>query len=399
MKIQQTKKNIFGFGLTSCFNDFSHEMATAILPAFIQHLVGTAYAPSMLGLVSGISDAASSLVKVWSGMITDRIKNYKIFLIIGYTLTPLFSGLIGSATYLWQVLFYKTIAWVGRGLREPMRDTWIARIVPPSRYGQAFGFVRAFDTVGAIMGPLTAFFALQYCSLRTIFFLSFIPGIASVLALMLLTKEEKADTTLAPRMYHWKNQLQALPKNFNYFAVIMLLFGLGNFNKIMIIYRAQEVFTGESVSSIVATGWAILFYTFFNIIRSISEYTLGTLSDYMSRKNLLAIMGFGLFGVASVILALAPTTLIPWLIILISAAISTGTITSIEKAYSAQLLPEAVRGTGFGLLQMLDGVGDLASSIIVGLLWSSFSPQSGFIYAAVISFITTVMLILFKEKH
>jgi MFS family permease len=395
-KQYQIKKNIFGFGLTSSFNDFSHEMATAVLPAFVEQLVGQASTPSMLGIISGISDAAASLVRVYSGILTDRIKNYKFFLIIGYALTPLFSGLIGTANYIWQIMLYKTIAWTGKGLREPMRDTWIAQIVHPSRYGQAFGFVRAFDTVGAILGPLVAFIALKYCSLRTIFFISFIPGIASVAALILLTKEEKVHA-ITQHVYHWKQQLQNLPKRFNYFVAIMFIFGIGNFNKMLIIYRAQEVFTGEKVSSVVATSWAILLYVLFNIVRSISEYSLGTLSDYVSRKNILAIMGFGLFGLASSILMASPTSMIVWFIIFLAAGISTGTVTSVEKAYSAQLLPTNVRGTGFGLLQMFDGIGDLASSVIVGYLWVGISPASGFLYAAVMSFIAMILLLFFNE--
>src|ERR1700722_17914522 len=184
-KLQWLKENIFGFGLTSFFNDFSHEMTTAILPAFIQQLIGASHAPLALGLISGISDASASFIKVWAGIIADRLKRYKLFLIIGYGLTPLFVGIIGTANYLWQITVYKTIAWIGRGMREPVRDAWITQIVDQSNYGQAFGFVRALDTLGAIMGPLVAFFALKFYALSTIFLISFIPGIFSVLSLIL----------------------------------------------------------------------------------------------------------------------------------------------------------------------------------------------------------------------
>ncbi|MDR3550813.1 MAG: MFS transporter [Candidatus Babeliales bacterium] len=390
------KRNIFGFGFTSFFNDFSHEMTTAILPAFIQQLVGGAHAPLMLGIISGVSDFASSIVKVWSGLLTDRLKRYKLFLIVGYALTPLFVGIIGTAQYIWQVLLYKTIAWIGRGIREPMRDTWITQSVSPEYYGQAFGFVRAFDTLGSIAGPLVVFFMLKKYSLQTIFFVSLIPGLLSVLALIFFTHEEIHHQYIA-KYHNWIDHLKKLSKKFNYFIFIMFIFGIANFNKMLIIFRAQEALTGQSGSSIIATGWAVLLYVLFNIIRAMSEYGLGTLSDYQSRKNILAFCGFGLFGIINILLMFSSHSLLMWGAIFLGAGMSTGAVTALEKSYAALLLPPELRGTGFGLLQMMDGIGDLISSIVVGFLWAALAPVYGFFYAVIMSFIATILLFNFKD--
>ncbi|HZW60643.1 MAG TPA: MFS transporter [Candidatus Babeliales bacterium] len=389
-------QTLVGLGLTSLFNDFSHEMTTAILPAFIQQIVSGSEAALIVGIISGVSDAATSIFKIISGVITDRIKRYKPLLIIGYGITPLFIGLIGTACTTFQILTYKTIAWTGRGLREPIRDTWLSYIVSSTYYGRAFGFQRAADTIGAILGPLTAFIALKYVTIRTIFFISLIPGAISLIVLILLTKQEELPQFKNP----YKNifdQFRQLPLPFNYFTFVMFIFGIGNFNKLLIIYRAQERIFGEAHSFITATAWAILLYTLFNCIRALSEFGFGTLSDFYSRTYILSFIGFGSFGVANCLLMSSSDSLLLWALIFILAGMSTGAVTAVEKAYAGQLLPEHIRGTGFGLLQMVDGVGDLASSIIVGALWRYICPNAGFIYAASLSFIAMIMLMIKKD--
>jgi MFS family permease len=236
------------------------------------------------------------------------------------------------------------------------------------------------------------FFLLNSYSLKTIFLISFIPGVISVLCLVFLTSE-KEEAPLQKTYLPWHKTITALPKNFNYFLMIMFLFGLGNFNKILFIYRTQELLSGES-SSLSALGWTILLYAFFNVIRAVGEFSIGTLSDYVSRKNLLAIIGFGLFGIASLGFMVTTPNYIFWFIIFACAGLSTGTITALEKAYAASMLPENIRGTGLGVLQAVDGIGDLFSSIIVGLLWHTACPAVGFLYAAVLSFAAMFLLVV-----
>lgn len=276
-----------------------------------------------------------------------------------------------------------------------MRDTWLAKIVPAAFYGRAFGLQRSWDTLGALIGPLTVFLLLKFnISLSTIFFLSIIPGMCAALSIIFLTSEEKRETSVDKQPF-FMEQLKILPAEFISFLWIMFLFGLGNFNQTLFIYRVQ-ILLGQEHSFVVATAQGVLLYAFFNIIRAISEFGMGTLSDYMNRKLLLAVFGFGFFGITAIGFMVQTTYIWFWLIFFGCAGFSAGTVKALEKAYAAYILPPAIRGAGFGVLQSLDGIGDLLSSIVVGFLWSVFSPATGFMYAAVLSFTAMIFLIIKK---
>ncbi len=388
-------RNMIGFCSASFFCDWCHEMGTGVLPMLVAQVVGAPYAPFALGTIQGVSDAGSTTMKLLSGWLADRVPFYKPFLIVGYGLTALFIPLIGTAHTFAAVLLYKIIAWLGRGIREPMRDTWIAKIVPSALYGRAFGLQRAWDTLGALIGPISVFFLLKMnCSLSSIFFLSAIPGIFSVLSIVFLTQEEKQSKS-HEKAINFFEQIKTLPAEFISFLGILFLFGVGNFNQALLIYRVQMLF-GQEKSLIVATSLGVLLYAFFNIIRAASEFGMGTLSDYVNRKLLLAVFGFGFFGITALGFMAQTTSMWFWLLCFGCAGISAGTVKALEKAHAAYILPESVRGLGMGLLQSVDGVGDLLSSMIVGFLWASVSPFIGLLYAATLSFITMILLVINK---
>jgi len=389
-------KNIFGLGLTSFFSDMSHEMTTAVLPAFLVSLVGNALAPQLLGIISGLSDAASSFVKTFAGWISDRIKKRKGLIVIGYATTGLFAGLTGLAASWWGVLWYRTLAWMGRGLREPPRDALIADSVSPKHYGRAFGFHRAMDTLGAIAGPLFVFFALAHVGIRSIFIYSFIPGILAVFVVVLLTKEKSKEDSGTRSIGFWKD-IAALPKEFRLFLFIMFLFGIANFNRTLLLLRMQEVLT-PTIGLILAGSFTILLYTLRNAVQAVANYLVGHLSDIFGRKVLLAFFGFFIFGIMSLGLAYPIPTFWFFVLIFILSGISAASYTALEKAYAADLLPSHLRGTGYGVLQTVDGIGDFVSSFMVGFLWSALSPSVGFIYATVLSFGSAMLLYTLRNK-
>jgi MFS family permease len=389
-------KNLIGFGLTSFFSDFCFEMTTPILPLFIEQLAGPAYGPLALGFIEGFANGFAACTRIIAGRIADKVKFYKPYLIAGYGVMPIFISLIGTASSVWLVALYKSIAWIFRAMREPIRDTWISKIIDPHYYGRAFGFHRALDSGGAVVGPLITFFIFKNVELPTIFYLALIPGLLSVSSLILLTHEKKEGERANLKLTPFVKTTKMLPRNFIQFLFIMLLFGLGNFNQTLLIYRAQEVFIGKADSFLIASGWSILFYVFFNIIRSMSEFSIGSLSDFINREKLLAILGFGAFGVTSLCFMVETTQALFWFLFFAIAGLSTGTVKALEKAHAATLLPENIRGTGLGILQAIDGVGDFASSAIVGALWSWWSPIAGFAYAALLSFAAMIVFLLKK---
>ena len=388
-------KNIIGFSLASFFSDFCHEMTLAILPMYIQGITGVIYAPFTLGVIQGTADIASTAMKLISGFVADKVKRYKPFLVVGYGLTA-FVALIGTTKNLFMILWYSIIAWMSQGIREPLRDTWISKIVSPECYGRVFGFHRASDTLGALCGPLSAFMLLHYnFSITSVFMFALVPGLLAVVPIVLLTHEEKrenvggvaekSDITL-------RNQLSQLPLDFIYFLGVMLIFGFANFNKTLFIYRAQSLLQQHDMSLHVAAGWALLLYTLYNIVRACGEFGMGILSDYIQRKNILAIFGFGLFSVTAVCFVIPAPHISMLSLFFACAGFSAGTVKSLEKSYAATLLPESVRGTGLGLLQTVNGIGNLCSSLIVGGLWSFVSPVAGFVYAAVLSCVAMCMM-------
>jgi len=386
-------RNVAAMGFTSLFSDTSHEMATATLPAFLTELVG-ASAPQLLGLITGLSDASSSFVKTFSGWLSDRLKKRKSLMISGYFLTGLFVGMIGFARNWIEILIYRVLGWIGRGTREPPRDALLADSVDKRFYGHAFGFHRAMDTLGAIIGPLIAFFFIPLVGFRNIFFLSFIPGALAVLIIAIGVKEKvkKGKHNIKSFIGH----IKSLPKEFQAFLFIMFIFGIGNFNRTLLLLRVQEVLS-PTVGIVVAGSMAVLFYTIRNIAQAVADYGVGSLSDKIGKKIPL-LLGFFLFGIMSLGFIYSSTNIFYFILLFAISGISAAAYTALEKAYAADLLSSNIRGTGYGVLQTIDGIGDFISSFVVGTLWMVLSPGIAFVYSAVFSFIASFLLLVFMKR-
>ena len=381
-------RNVAAMGFTSLFSDASHEMTTAALPLFLTELIGVASAPQVLGLITGLSDASSSFVKTFSGWLSDKLRRRKTLVVLGYMLTGLFVGIIGFARDWIEIFVYRILAWMGRGTREPPRDALLADSVDKRFYGHAFGFHRAMDTLGAILGPLLAFLLISWLDLRNVFFLSLIPGSLAVLIIAIGVKEGIRKPE-AKRGFFW--HMKSLPKDFKVFAFIMFVFGIANFNRTLLLLRVQEVLTPLS-GIIIAASVSILLYMIRNIAQALADYGIGSLSDKLGRKSLLASFGFLLFGITSLGFVYA-TDIYFFVFLFVLSGISAATYTALEKAYAADLLPSNIRGTGYGVLQTIDGIGDFISSFVVGTIWALISPELSFIYAALVSFASTLLLL------
>jgi MFS family permease len=386
-------RNVAAMGFTSLFSDASHEMATAVLPLFLTELVGATSAPQILGLITGLSDASSSFVKTFSGWLSDRLGRRKPLVVLGYLLTGLFVGIIGFARDWIETFVYRVLAWMGRGTRESPRDALLADSVDRRFYGHAFGFHRAMDTVGAILGPLLAFLLISLLGPRNIFFLSLIPGSIAVLIIAIGVKETVRKPELQ-KGFFW--HVKSLPREFKVFLFIMFVFGIANFNRALLLLRVQEVLTPLN-GIVIAASASILLYTTRNFAQALADYGIGSLSDKLGRKSLLAFLGFLLFGITSLGFAYA-TDMYFFVPLFVLSGISAATYTALEKACAADLLPPDMRGTGYGVLQTIDGIGDFISSLVVGTIWALFSPELSFIYAALLS-CTSMLLLLGLMKR
>jgi len=386
-------RNVVAMGVTSLFSDTSHEMATSALPTFLTVLVGPTLAPQLLGIISGLSDGLASFMKTFSGWFSDKIGKRKPLTVLGYVLTGFFVGLIGFATNWIEVLFCRVLAWIGRGMREPPRDAMLADSVDKKFYGHAFGFNRALDTIGAVIGPLLAFFLITILDIRKIFFLSFIPGALAVVAIAFGVKEQKS--RIKKKVKGLFFHLKTLPHNFKLFVFIMFIFGIGNFNRTLLLLRVQEVLTPAN-GMLIAGSIAVFLYAIRNVAQAIADYIVGSISDKIGKRILLAFVGFFLFGIVSLGFIYTTTNFYYFMILFILSGVSAASYTALEKAYAADLLPSHIRGTGYGVLNTIDGIGDLISSFVVGTIWTLVSPSLAFVYGAIISFIAALLLIIKK---
>lgn len=392
-------RNVFGMGLTSLLSDANHEMATAVLAGFLTVIGAPVYA---LGFIEGVADALSSFVKLGAGWWSDRLGHRKAITTAGYALTGSAFALFALATSWPLVLLGRTLAWFGRGIRAPLRNAMLAESISPADRGKAFGFHRAADTLGAIIGPLVAaglMFLLQpYAGgnpsmpFRIIFLLTLAPGLGSAVAFALMVKEKRRAASHGIRFW---TSIRALPTSFRRFLVGVGVFGAGDFSHTLLILAATQLLTGR-YGAVAAAEVAALLYALRNVLYAAASYPVGALSDRFSRRRLL-LLGY-LLGAAVmlgfVVAFLARTSNVVWLALLFSlAGVYIAFEDALEGVITADLVPdESNRGTAYGVMGSVNGVGDFLSSAVVGLLWS-LSPEAGFAYAAVAMLLGTVLLV------
>jgi MFS family permease len=382
---------VLGMGLTSFLADASYETASALLPGFFDAIGAP---PAALGVVEGVADAVSSFARLGAGWWTDRLPRRKPLVTGGYVLSGI-GGAVFAAAAAWPlVLLGRTVAWFGRGIRGPGRNALLAEAVPAADRGKAFGFHQAGDTLGAIVGPLLGFVLLSDLQpapgaspaspFRTVFLLTLIPGLGSALAFATLVREVRR--TPHPGRKLWAS-LGALPVRFRWFLVGMGIFGAGDFAPTLLVYAADLSLLTPVYGHDGAYRIGILLYTLLNILHALASYPAGALSDRLGRRVLLA-GGFGLgglvmFGFAA--LFAGGRADLPLLIALTAlAGIVLAVKEALEGAAAADLVPDlTLRGTGFGVLGLVNGIGDFLSSTMVGLLWRVSFPL-GFVYAGVL---------------
>ena len=377
-------RNILGMGLASLFSDWNHEMATAILPLFLSSVLG---APAFaLGVIEGVADGISTLFQIWSGWYSDRIGKRKGLAVLGYAITAASKATFALATSWWHVLFGRTVGWIGWSIRSPVRDALLTESTTPATISRAFAFHRTLDTLGAILGPLTAALLVAHVSLRTIFVVSLIPGVCAVLAIVYLVKERPRQTS---ESHPWTS-LKALPPDFRKFLLPIGLFGISNFAPTLLILRAQDLLT-PSLGAMTAGAFAIGLYTFSNIVYALVAYPIGVLADRTSKRLILS-AGFALFGLLCLGFIFADGQ--KWILVLLFAlsGIYTAIIESSQPALASTLMLDDQHGTGFGLMSAVDGLGDFLSSVTMGVLWTFVSPNAGFAAAGILALASALML-------
>ena len=383
MKVRWITRSLLGLGLASLFSDFSHEMITAVLPAFLASIGAGAAA---LGIIEGAADALSSFVKLYSGWLGDRPGKKRALIAAGYAITGISLPFVAFSGRVWQVLLLRIVAWSARGFRSPLRDVVLVESVERRYATRAFGFHRSMDTLGAALGPLAALIALfLHRSPATIIFVAIVPGILSPLAMLLVRERGVLKERQTLRV-----TISAIPRSFRVFLGAVGIFGVGNFSHTLLILLATAVLAPHfgAVAATIAVG----LYMLHNVIFAGLAYPMGRLGERIGPARLLGV-GYALFVVLCALAAWQSRSVVALVAIFVIAGVYIAIVEPMEPSTATELLPQRARGLGFGVLASTNGIGDFISSAGVGLLWARFGTGVAFGAAGVAAAVGMLLLI------
>ena len=379
-------KNIFTLGIVSFLTDVSSEMIYPLLPIFLTTVLGSSIA--FVGLIEGIAESTASLLKFFSGWLSDRLKKRKILTLWGYFLSSLTRPLIAISTSSWQVLLIRFTDRAGKGIRTAPRDALIADSVSMECRGKAFGFHRSLDHLGAVIGPLLAsLFLVKGASFRLVFFLAFIPSLLSVLVLAIFVEEKKGDYNPLPSSTD--SHSHALSRKFPYFLVIIAIFSLGNSSDAFLILRAKEC--GISLALIP------ILWVFLHVIKTLSSFPGGIFSDRFGRGKVI-ILGWLIYALVYFEMGRVSTPQAIWLLFGIYG-LYFGLTEGVEKALVADLVKGETRGTAYGIYNAVIGIAALPASLVMGWLWQTFGAHVAFSFGGGLAMLAAILLfILMRGK-
>ena len=388
-KIFGLEKNAFFTGLTSFFTDTSTKMVYSVMPLF---LLSIGASKTTISLIEGIAESTASLLKAISGYWSDKIGKNKPFMIIGYGITAIITPLYALARIPIQILFFRFFERIGKGLRAAPRDSLISGSIKKNEAGKTFGFQKAMDNSGAIVGPLIAFLLLSIFPLNYsyIFLLATIPAILGVLTIIIFIKEAKAEKKETTN----KISLKLLPKKFYFFLIIIFVFTLGNSADALLLVKTSETGIDKSYIPFV--------YMIFNTVSVLLAIPIGKLSDRIGREKLI-ILGFLVYAIVYYFFGRFNSINVFIFLFMLYGFYSALTDGS-QKAMISDIVSKDLKGTGFGIYHAVLGITLLPASLIAGLLYDKVNSNAPFYFGSIMALIATILMIIFtvldkkKEK-
>jgi MFS family permease len=381
-------------GWISFFTDMATEMIYPLLPLFLTRTLGAT--AMSLGVIEGVAEAANSALKVFSGWLTDRSGQPKPLVLAGYGLSSSVRPLIGIATTWPQVLALRFTDRLGKGIRSSPRDAMLARFAPDGSRGRVYGFHRAMDHAGAVIGPLiaTAYLYFYPEAYRSLFTWTIVPGIVVVLLILRLpTNTRRAHVvppapapaaSLSPPAPPAPVPSPRLPLDFYRAMAVISLFALGNASDAFILLRLNDLG--------VAAVWIPLLWSALHVVKMSSSVIGGALSDRAGRRTMIIV---GYVWYAAIYAAFAWTTSLAAVVaIFLAYGVYFGFTEGVEKAWVADLAPAASHGTAFGIYNAALGLGGLGASLIFGAIWTRVSPPAAFLTGAALALAASVLLYL-----
>ncbi len=380
MKSLNIPRNVWIVGWVSFFMDVGSEMVYPLVPLF---LTSTLHASvSMVGVIEGIAESTASLLKLFSGAVADRFGKNKLLMGIGYALSTVSRPALALATGWGTVLAARFIDRTGKGIRTSPRDAIIAASTPPDRLGLAFGFHRAMDTAGAVVGPSVALLLLAFwpAEYRLVFWLSILPGLIAVLLIFVFISPDRPRPPSWPS-FSWSRK--GFNSGFLRFLFIIGLFSLGNSSNAFLILKAQHAG--------MTSFWISAVYLIFNATYVALSVPAGMIADRVGRE-VMVLVGFVLFALVYAGLALAESS---WAIGSLFALYGAymGLSDGAQRAYIATLVPEHRRATGFGLYHMVIGIALLPASLFAGFLWDYLSPAAPFWFGSALAGLAAILFL------
>jgi MFS family permease len=395
-RYRRLPRNVFAISLVSLLNDASSEIIYPLLPLFLAMTLGAS--PAAIGVIEGAAESVSSLLKLFAGYFSDKRGRRKGMVVFGYALANLVRPLLGFATSWFQVLAIRLTDRIGKGIRSAPRDAMIADAVRIEERGLAFGFHRAMDHAGAVIGPLLGYFILLLLAqdknqptagdYTRVFLIASVPAFFAVAVAVLFVREtyvakpEKINGEAAPPV---RLSLRGFDGNFKRFLLILALFTLSNSSDAFLLLRAREA--GVSVATIPLL-WAAL-----HAIKVLSSLVGGDLSDRLGRKRLIA-SGWLLYAVVYAGFAFVSSTGMAWALFLVYG-IYFGLAEGAEKALVADLVRPEQRGTAYGLYNLAFGITVFPASLLMGGIWYLRDAQTAFLVSAALGAVSAVLLLTF----
>ncbi|GAB3384593.1 MFS transporter [Lysobacter fragariae] len=371
--------SVWLLGWISLLNDSASEMIYPLLPLFLAGTLGAG--PRVLGLIEGLAEAVSSLLKLASGVWSDRTRRSKPFVVWGYGVAGLARVLIAAATGWGFVLLCRLADRIGKGLRSSPRDAMLGRSVSPGQRGLAFGVHRAMDNAGAVLGPLAASALLALgLELRTVFWCAAVPAVLVFFATLRL-REPQVESTAPRQQFNWR--LRDFPPEFRRYLVVLGLFMLGNSSNLFLLLRVRELgFAQQSIPLL----WALM-----SLVAAVFLTPLSALSDRFGRRRLIVT---GWIAYAAIYLLLGAVAVPVWGVWVLFAAygLFIAATEGAEKAMVADLVASDQLGAAFGWYHLTLGVTLLPASLLFGLLWDSVSVLSAFAFGATCALLAAVLL-------
>jgi len=378
-RLRQIPRGVWALGLVSLFMDVSSEMIHALLPVFLVAVLGAG--ATLVGVIEGLGEALALVTRLFSGLLSDRLRRRKPLVLAGYLLGALSKPLFALAGSAAAVLGARSLDRLGKGIRGAPRDALIADLVAPGMRGAAYGLRQSLDSIGAVLGPLLALalMILTQDDYRAVFWCAFLPGIASVLIIVFLVREPPRPAAGVHAPEPWRLR-DAARLGRDYWAVLALgtAFTLARFSEAFLLLRAEQLGTP---SALVPLMLVIL-----SLAYALGAYPAGHLSDRLGRDRLL-LPGVLVLAAADAVLALAATPLL----VGIGAALWGAHLALTQGLFAALIVdtcPSRLRGTAFGVYGLASGLAILCASVLAGLLWDRFGAPATFLGGAAFALVT-----------